>query len=420
MRGNPWGGSEELWAKTAVEALGFGHEVLVSVFGWTTDPPKLVALQRRGAKIFRRQNPDYPESFGAHSSYRDLFRANPGVIFVSQGAIFDLTLYPDLLELLSVTPIPFVIIVHCNDGLPMLSNGHARRRISDVFARAFRVLFVANQNRIDGERQLAHRIANAAVVLNPVNLSDRSYLAWPESRAARFASVARLETRWKGQDILIEALSTDQWKERDWHLTFYGTGRDEGYLRSLVEHFGLQRQITFAGYQNEVRAIWAKEQVLVMISRAEGIPLALVEAMFCGRPAILTDVGGNQEWIAEPQTGFVAEAPAVQLARATLERAWSARQRWCAMGAQAHKVASARINDPVFPNVLDVLLEADRYKSVTASDQDLERLMLYHELMEPKMGTRAKQFVRAGVLRLKNAVYRWANTRAEVVEHSHG
>ena len=58
----------------------------------------------------------------------------------------------------------------------------------------------------------------------------------------------------------------------------------------------------FAGYQSDVRAIWAREQLLVMSSRDEGTPLALVEAMLCGRSAIVSDVGGNQEWVTEAQT----------------------------------------------------------------------------------------------------------------------
>ena len=149
------------------------------------------------------------------------------------------------------------------------------------------MLFVANRNRIEAERQLVKKIPNSSLILNPVNLSDRSCLPWAASRTARFASVARLDSKHKGQDILIEALSADEWRERDWHLTVYGAGADEDYLRALVDFFGLARKITFAGYQRDVRAIWAQERILVLSSRAEGTPLSLVEAMLCGRPAIV-------------------------------------------------------------------------------------------------------------------------------------
>ena len=179
---------------------------------------------------------------------------------------------------------------------------------------------------------------NSGLVQNPVNLSDRSYVPWPESRTARFASVARLDSKYKGQDILIEALSADEWRKRDWHLTFYGAGSDEDYLRALVEFFELPERVTFAGYQSDVRAIWTQAQILVLSSRAEGTPLSLVEAMLCGRPAIVSDLGGNQEWVTETQTRFVAGAPATQLVRAALDRAWSARSSWGAMGTEAHRL----------------------------------------------------------------------------------
>ncbi len=416
MSGAAWGGSEELWSETAFKALQVGHEVFVSVVGWANKAPKLRELERRGAKILRRYNRDFPAqggSFVAASSYRDLFKMNPDVLVINQASSFEVIERPDLLELLYVTPIPFVLICHWNQNSPILADDCRREHASNIFSRAFRVLFVSNQNRIEAERQLAMKISNSDLVLNPVNLSDRSYFPWPDSRTARLASVARLTTWSKGQDILIEALSADQWKERDWHLTIYGSGPDESYLRSLVEFLGLQGRITFAGHQNDVRAIWAEEQVLVMFSRAEGTPMALVEAMLCGRPAIVSDVGGNREWVTEAQTGFVAEAPVIGLARAALERAWSARQSWNAMGMQAHKFATARIRGSSIPGLLDVLLEAWRHKrpAGAATSEEPERLKLYRRLLKPTIGRQAKRIAKAGALLLKNILARWRAAR---------
>ncbi len=423
MSGFVWGGSEELWAATALEALKLQHEVLISVFCWPDRPAKMRELERRGAKILRRQNPTLRlqrPSFGALSTYLDVFKASPDVIVVSQGGSFDVVWLRELRELLYLTPIPFILISQFNENLPVLADNVLREHARNIFARAFRVLFVSNQNRIDAERQLARKIPNFDLVLNPVNLSDRSYLQWPQSATARFANVARLETKPKGQDILIEILSADQWKERNWHLTLYGSGPDERYLYSLVELFGLQERITFAGHQSDVRTIWAREQVLVMFSRAEGIPLALVEAMLCGRPAIVSDVGGNQEWITETETGFVAEAPVIGLARAALERAWSARHRWHTMGMQAHKVAAGRISDPSIPGLLEILLDACRHKKPigAATGEELERLRRYRGLMQPTIGKRVNRLAEAGALRLRNIVSRWRTAHAESQERS--
>jgi glycosyltransferase involved in cell wall biosynthesis len=416
MGGVAWGGSEELWSATAFEAIEAGHEVMASVFGWTNESPKLRELESRGAKVFRRYNRDFRvqgRPFGAASSFGDLFKTNPDVIVINQGNSFDILDRPELLELLYVTPIPFVLICHLNENLPLLAEDNRREHVRNIFARSFRVLFVSNQNRLDAERQLAWKIPNSDLVLNPVNLSDRSPIPWYDSGTARFANVARLSAKPKGQDILIEALSADQWRQRDWHLSFYGSGPDERYLRSLVEFYELQARITFAGYQRDVRAIWAQEQVLVMFSRAEGTPLALVEAMLCGRPAIVSDVGGNQEWITETRTGFVAEAPVIGLARATLERAWSARQSWKTMGTRAHEFASDRLSDPSIRGLLQVLLEAGRQKSPAAGaiGEEPVRMKQYRRLMEPTIRRRAKRVAEAGVSRLKDVLSRWRAAR---------
>ena len=406
MDGFPWGGSEELWAATALEALKAGHEVFVSVHGWADEAPKVGELERHGAKIFRRgAHFSFREPSGtATSKYRDLFKTNPDVIVISQGATFDLLDYKDLVELLYVSPIPYVLINQYNDAIPSLTDPSRRETASRIFSRAFRVLFVADRNRVEAERQLATKIPNAHVVLNPVNLADHSYLSWPGSKTARFASVARLDTRYKGQDVLLESLSSDQWRARDWHLTMYGSGTHENYLRSLVEFFGLEGRVTFAGHRSAVRAIWVEQQVLIMFSRGEGTPLALVEAMLCGRPAIVSDVGGNREWVTEPQTGFVCAAPVVELARATLERAWSVRQHWNAMGVQAHEFASARLGDPSIPRVLNVLLEASQSKKLTdtATGEERERLKVYRELIQPPINRRVVEAGKAGLRRFRN------------------
>src|SRR5271165_1446335 len=100
--GAAWGGSEELWAATDLEALNAGHEVFVSVLGWPNKASKLREVERRGAKILFRYNPNSPAhgaSFGAASNYRGLFKTNPDVLVVSQAWIFDVVGYADLLEL---------------------------------------------------------------------------------------------------------------------------------------------------------------------------------------------------------------------------------------------------------------------------------------------------------------------------------
>jgi glycosyltransferase involved in cell wall biosynthesis len=63
--------------------------------------------------------------------------------------------------------------------------------------------------------------------------------------------------------------------------------------------------------------------------------------MMCGRPAIVTDVGGNREVVEHGKTGFLA-APAED----TLEEAWAAREMLWKIGCRA----AARIRELVPPD----------------------------------------------------------------------
>jgi glycosyltransferase involved in cell wall biosynthesis len=196
------------------------------------------------------------------------------------------------------------------------------------------------------------------IVKNPVNLTDRSPVPWPSPGPVQFACVARLEASFKGQDLLFEALAADRWKNRDWQLRLYGDGIDRGYLERVARMYGLGGRIQFAGHVADVRGIWADNHLLVLPSRSEGTPLSLVESMLCGRPAVVTDVGGNAEWITEPETGFIAEAPStISIARA-LERAWEARDLWPVMGARAHEKTRTQVDQDPGGTLVDLIERA--------------------------------------------------------------
>ena len=69
-----------------------------------------------------------------------------------------------------------------------------------------------------------------------------------------------------------------------------------------------------------IEEIWSANQVLVMPSRYEGLPLVIVEAMLCSRPVLATDVEGNSEIGIDGLTGFLAAAPTVAIVAQGVER----------------------------------------------------------------------------------------------------
>jgi glycosyltransferase involved in cell wall biosynthesis len=207
------------------------------------------------------------------------------------------------------------------------------------------------------ERQVAASLPNARVVRNPVNLVDFQPVPYPDSDVVKMANVARLDAQCKGQDVLLQALSGEPWKGRRWLLRFYGDGPDRPYLERLTNYYGLSGMVEFCGHISDVRSIWADNHLLVMPSRSEGTPLSLVEAMICGRPSVVTDVGGNLEWVDEPATGFIADAPSASSLNHALERAWGARGCWELAGHRAHQLALSKVDPHPEEAILALLIE---------------------------------------------------------------
>jgi glycosyltransferase involved in cell wall biosynthesis len=97
--------------------------------------------------------------------------------------------------------------------------------------------------------------------------------------------------------------------------------------------------VRFVGQVDDVGAIWSRHQALILPSRCEGLPLALVEAMLAGRLVIATDAGGTKEVVDDNVTGFLASAATPDALEEAMNRAWSRRHEW----PQIATVAAERI-----------------------------------------------------------------------------
>jgi glycosyltransferase involved in cell wall biosynthesis len=104
-------------------------------------------------------------------------------------------------------------------------------------------------------------------------------------------------------------------------------------------------KVTFKGFTNDIRQdIWAKNHLLVMPSYYEGMPIALVEAMLCGRTAVVTNVGGNAEIIIDNESGFIADGVHLASFSNALERAWARKDQLKDLGKKAFESINHYIN----------------------------------------------------------------------------
>jgi glycosyltransferase involved in cell wall biosynthesis len=221
-------------------------------------------------------------------------------------------------------------------------------RMGDDFERAARCFFVSQANLDTTRFQTCCSGSNFEVVRNPFAVAYNVNLDWPdESNGLRMAFVGRLEPGSKGCDLLLRAFASPVWRERPVSLHLYGDGPSQNGVRRLAEFLKLE-QVHFHGRVENVEEIWRQNHMLVLSSRFEGLPLAVVEAMLCGRPCLVTDISGNAELLRDGVTGFVASGPTVACVQEALERSWQQRAHWKSMGeAAANDVRNAVPHDPI-------------------------------------------------------------------------
>ena len=209
-------------------------------------------------------------------------------------------------------------------------------KVAECYDNACAAYFVSQANLELSRRQFGSSLRNAKVVRNPFNVLYDVQPPWPGDIAngLALAFVGRLDVVSKGQDVLLEVLGLPHWRERKVRLSLIGAGPHERGLRRIVEQLGLTN-VEFAGQQNNIEEVWSKHHALVLPSRFEGMPLVVVEAMLCGRPCVVTDVGGNRELVRDGINGFLAKAPTVELLDEAMTRAWHSRAQLQEMGCTA-------------------------------------------------------------------------------------
>lgn len=89
------------------------------------------------------------------------------------------------------------------------------------------------------------------------------------------------------------------------HLAVLGDGELRRSLEGLAASLGIADRTHFTGWWDDVPAALADLDVVVLSSRNEGTPVALIEALAAGRPVVATDVGGVRHVVQDGETGWL-------------------------------------------------------------------------------------------------------------------
>lgn len=342
MTGDAWGASEELWSQTAAWLHECSEPVNVNIKQSSFEHP--VLQQRLGNKAcFHLRKPSSSALWARvarrigvlrQAEYECLDRNRFDLVVISSAWQYEGLGWAAACR---QRGIPYALLVqHVVADVALSGDRFRLTEALPAFQAAEKCFFVSRANLALMRHQLAWEFPNAQVVRSPLNSSRLENLVWPERDGiVRIATVARLDPLSKGLDILFQVLSQAKWKNRPLTVSLFGEGPHKKYLEQLMEYYQLT-QVRLEGFVEDIGRVWETHCLMVLPSRSEGLPLAVAEAMLCGRPCVVTPAaGGMGELVVDGDNGFVAAAPTAELLDGTLERAWARRSEWPEMGRRA-------------------------------------------------------------------------------------
>lgn len=137
-------------------------------------------------------------------------------------------------------------------------------------------------------------VKNVSVQINPLSLNPLTTL--PEKKNTILA-VGRLDAwHYKGFDLLLKAWGRIAKNHPSYVLQFAGTGSEKSvnFLKKHIEENGIENQVEFLGFQDDMESIYKESSIFVLSSRYEGFGLVLIEAMSQGCACVACDFGGRQ------------------------------------------------------------------------------------------------------------------------------
>ena len=189
-------------------------------------------------------------------------------------------------------------------------------------------------------------------------------------------TVARLLPRKRQHDLLrsIAALS-----HHVAHLkcVIVGDGEARPKLESLVKELQLESAVTLLGHRPDVSELLPGFDVFALTSSHEGLPVALLEAMRAGLPAVVTRAGGIAEAVADGDSGFVveiADVPGLAAALNTLLLDGELRQRFGASSRRrADQMFSAEAMAATYADLYTRVAKERLKQAVNSSTMDTVR-----------------------------------------------
>lgn len=158
------------------------------------------------------------------------------------------------------------------------------------------------------------RSSQAFVIHNGIGGVGDGKTAYPsgdEGNRFRLIMVARF-CKQKKHEELLEVFSR---LPSATELVLVGDGPDRSEIELVSKRMNISDRVRFEGLQSDVNSFLKASDCFILLSRYEGLPISVLEAMRAGLPVVASDVGGNSEAVTNGVTGWLVGSDVDEIAR---------------------------------------------------------------------------------------------------------
>jgi glycosyltransferase involved in cell wall biosynthesis len=264
--------------------------------------------------------------------------------------------------------VPHVITMHGDQGVTQAWRRRAALRWA--FRRSRAAVAVSEHTRAAMEQRLGLRPHAMGVVYNGIPVPDGR--REPVRRELGLAgdellvlAVGSLRPN-KGHRVLLQALAGLRGAAgvQPWRIAIAGQGEEREPLAREAGRLGIGERVHLLGQRDDVADVQAAADVFAMPSYAEGLPLALLEAMFAGSAIVASGVGGIPEAVGDGAEALLAPPGDPEALRGALARLLSDAPLRRRLGEAARRRAHAEFR---------IERMADRYEALYRGEPEPPR-----------------------------------------------
>ena len=149
-------------------------------------------------------------------------------------------------------------------------------------------------------------INRVEMIHNGIAIPERTYhpCVKPDfvvGSAGRFVPV-------KDYPLMVKIAKEVMTKTGNIHFELAGDGPALGDIQGLIDTYGLQGNFHLRGFLDDLGPYYQGLDVYVNTSLHEGIPMSVLEAMACGVPVVVPEVGGLKEFVKDGVDGYLVDS----------------------------------------------------------------------------------------------------------------